>query len=175
MAIRVFANPDYIPYAEFLNPKFENLDIDSLVSIPDPPQSWANPKDCVDFTCTGLYNVVMRFEHSQFYGDDVANMPRGFSIISYDNKEPGSTTSSVIPGCKPNDNWNAYLCSDKPKVGVLMFDSLDDDRMDRSVQPVYIQANTTDSDCKVDSPEEYCYNNKLNSYMDHCWDGFYTC
>ena len=75
----------------------------------------------------------MRFEHAQFYGDDVANMPRGFSIISYDNKEPGSTTSSVIPGCKPNDIWNAYLCTEIPKVGVLMFDSLDADRMDRSV------------------------------------------
>ena len=132
-AIRVFTNPDYTPYAEFINPKFENLDLDALVTIPDPPQGWANPEDCVEFTCTGLYNVVMRFEQAQFYGDDVALMPRSFSIISSDNKEPGSTTSSVIPGCKPKDIWNAYLCSERPNIGVLMFDSLDDDRMDRSV------------------------------------------
>ena len=35
--------------------------------------------------------------------------------------------------------------------------------MDRSVQPIYIQNF------------DHGFNNKLNSYMDHCWDGFYTC
>jgi len=34
--------------------------------------------------------------------------------------------------------------------------------MDRSVQPVYITC------------EETNYKNKLNSMMDHTWDGFYT-
>jgi hypothetical protein len=35
--------------------------------------------------------------------------------------------------------------------------------MDRALHPVYIQ----NSDLGFD--------NRLNSYMDHCWDGFYTC
>ena len=143
------------------------------MAIPDPNPGWANPADCVEFTCTGLYNVVMRFEQAQFYGEDVARMPRSFSIISYDNKEPGSTSSSVIPECEPNDTWNAYLCSSTPNIGVLMFDSLDADRMDRSVQPVWIQANTGHESCGDDG--DTCFNNKLNSYMDHCWDGFYEC
>lgn len=40
---------------------------------------------------------------------------------------------------------------------------MDDDKNDRSIQPVYVQ--------KLDTQ----MNNKLNSMMDHCWDGFYTC
>ena len=45
-----------------------------------------------------------------------------------------------------------------------MFESLDGDTWDRSVQPIYI----TDDD--IDN----LYANKLNSMMDHVWDGFYT-
>lgn len=43
---------------------------------------------------------------------------------------------------------------------MLIFESLDADNEDREVQPVYIQ-----------TPKYY---NKLNSFMDHGWDGFYT-
>jgi hypothetical protein len=45
---------------------------------------------------------------------------------------------------------------------MLVFESLDSDTMDRSIQPVHI-LNTAAS-----------YNNTLNSMMDHVWDGFYT-
>ena len=60
------------------------------------------------------------------------------------------------------DTWNGWVCTNE-NIGVLLFDSLDADRMDRSVQPVYVQN------------EESGFDNKLNSFMDHCWDGFYTC
>lgn len=43
-----------------------------------------------------------------------------------------------------------------------MFESLDDDKWDRSVQPVYL------------TNRESGARNKINSYMDHVWDGFYT-
>lgn len=46
---------------------------------------------------------------------------------------------------------------------MLIFDNLDADRMDRALHPVYIQNS------------DIGFNNRLNSYMDHCWDGFYTC
>lgn len=38
----------------------------------------------------------------------------------------------------------------------------DSDQEDRSVQPVYVTCQETG------------YTNKLNSMMDHMWDGFYT-
>lgn len=43
-----------------------------------------------------------------------------------------------------------------------MFESEDADNMDRGMQPVYIQLQGTEM------------NSKLNSFMDHIWDGFYT-
>lgn len=40
---------------------------------------------------------------------------------------------------------------------------MDADKQDRSSQPIYL------------SKEGSNQFNKLNAYMDHCWDGFYTC
>jgi len=48
-------------------------------------------------------------------------------------------------------------------LGVLLFESQDADRMDRSAQPLYIR------------DDESGFDNRLNAYMDHCWDGAYTC
>ncbi len=52
--------------------------------------------------------------------------------------------------------WNAFRCLNED-LSVLIFESLDDDKEDREVQPVYIK----DGDSSV---------NKLNSMMDHGWD-----
>jgi hypothetical protein len=43
-----------------------------------------------------------------------------------------------------------------------LFESLDGDTYDRSVQPIYI------------TDDNGSYSSKLNSMMDHVWDGFYT-
>lgn len=45
---------------------------------------------------------------------------------------------------------------------MLVFESEDIDKWDRSMQPIYVAKQGTSM------------NNKLNSYMDHMWDGFYT-
>jgi len=47
-------------------------------------------------------------------------------------------------------------------LSVLTFESEDADTEDRSMQPVYINAEGTKQA------------NKLNSMMDHTWDGFYA-
>jgi hypothetical protein len=44
----------------------------------------------------------------------------------------------------------------------MIFESEDTDKWDRSMQPIYMKKEGTDM------------NNKLNSFMDHMWDGFYT-
>lgn len=56
---------------------------------------------------------------------------------------------------------NAYICEDN-NLGILNFESLDEDKMDRSMQPIYVVE------------EGSTYKNKLNAMMDHVWDGFYT-
>jgi hypothetical protein len=56
---------------------------------------------------------------------------------------------------------NAYVCQ-ADKLGVLLFESEDDDKVDRSLQPIYVAKQGTEM------------SNKLNSMMDHVWDGFYS-
>lgn len=47
-------------------------------------------------------------------------------------------------------------------MGIILFESLDPDAMDRSMQPIYLSLQGTDM------------KNKLNSFRDHSWDGFYV-
>jgi hypothetical protein len=56
---------------------------------------------------------------------------------------------------------NAYIC-EEDALGILLFESEDDDKMDRSMQPIYVSKQGTEMA------------NKLNSMMDHNWDGFYS-
>jgi len=44
--------------------------------------------------------------------------------------------------------------------------------MDRASQPIYIQNEDL---CRNFEGSPVCFNNRLNAYMDHCWDGFYAC
>jgi len=46
----------------------------------------------------------------------------------------------------------------------MVFESRDGDKRDRSSQPIWINSTTEGS----------TFYNKLNAFMDHVWDGFYT-
>jgi len=66
-----------------------------------------------------------------------------------------------IDNCERYEKMNAYVCQ-TPNMGILLFESEDADKMDRSMQPIYVKKNGTEME------------NKLNSMMDHMWDGFYS-
>jgi hypothetical protein len=52
---------------------------------------------------------------------------------------------------------------------MLLFESEDADNRDRSMQPIYVQMQGT-----AQNDTDPGMNSKLNSYMDHVWDGFYS-
>ena len=81
-----------------------------------------------------MYNIVMFFEGVQLRGVTRPLLPPTFTVIS-NNIE--STSAQVIPTCEEERLWNAYKCTVRD-IGVMIFDNLDPDRMDRAVQPVYI-------------------------------------
>lgn len=66
-----------------------------------------------------------------------------------------------LKGCEKKEKMNAYLCR-RQYLGLLQFESLDPDAWDRTISPIYVMLQGT----KI--------KNKLNSHMDHVWDGFYT-
>lgn len=146
--------------------------------IHSPSQGWINWEDCgIEFTCTGLYNVVIKFEDVSFRGGIQANLP--LSTFDITSRNPESTSIDVwkdTRNCYEYEDWNAWLC--EKEYAILLFDSLDDDRMDRSAQPIWVYGYELDENgeeqqmCNKDGE---CFKNRLNAFMDHCWDGFYTC
>lgn len=158
---------DYVAFAEFKQATFDDTHQDAITFMRSPPQSWANWEDCgIDFTCTGLYNVVTRFENTRYTGDQNPGTPGTFNVLSNNIESDTTNIFEAQNSCEKKDKWNAYLCTDE--YSTLIFDSLDSDRMDRSAQPIYIK---TDEECNGST----CFNNRLNAFMDSCWDGFYTC
>ena len=181
-------HPDYHPISHYRQNKFIDTDESGMFLLFTPPQGWANLSDCGTFTCTGLYNSLLRMERNSYSGvPSVFGLSKTFEVTA-NNKE--STSTQVTPTCEKKDTWNAYICEMR-ELGVLLFESQDADRMDRSSQPLYIM-----DDDKYDNCYDFCdesvnkllnlntiagnfknsptYNNRLNAYMDHVWDGAYT-
>jgi hypothetical protein len=128
---------------------------EAIAFLYDPPKGWANPTDCVEFPCTAPSNVVIKFDRTYYEGKKPFFDPK-FQIIS-----DTESVSETLQNCEFVEAWNAWKCQNK-YLSVLRFISLDGDMMDRTVSPIYVVNEQTG------------FNNKLNSMMDHVWDGFYT-
>lgn len=153
------AAPDYINMLEFENTIFEDIDGGpGFTYFIEPPNKWANVADCGEFPCTGPKNMIMSFKKTKYIG--IAPITEKYEDFQLVPDVPGYT--STFKNCVPKKDWNCYLCQNT-NLGILLFESLDEDAWDRSMQPIFINAN---EDAKV--------SNKLNSFMDHVWDGFYT-
>jgi hypothetical protein len=152
--------PDYSQIHYFTGNTFQNVSQKSFAMIEKPPSKWANIKDCGNFPCTGPLNVLWYFKQNVWNNPETISevvLGNNFQIIA--NNEGFAPHD---PTCVFVKSWNAYVCQNL-NMAVLVFQSLDADNMDRSQQPIYVQKENTQ------------INNKLNAYMDHCWDGFYTC
>lgn len=69
--------------------------------------------------------------------------------------------SELVPNCEEYPDMNGYVCMNQEFLGQLVFESEDVDKFDRSSQPIFSRLQGT------------AMNNKVNSMMDHVWDGFY--
>jgi hypothetical protein len=123
----------------------------------EPPEKWANLADCGDFPCTGPKNTIFSFTNIKWTGLQGENALEDFTLIP---TVPGYTDN--FPDCKKVDGINGHLCTNND-LGILVWESMDPDSIDRSIQPIYINYN-----------QEEDKQNKLNSYMDHNCDSFYN-
>ena len=69
--------------------------------------------------------------------------------------------SKYVPDCQLITKMNAWICH-TDNLGVLHFESEDENRLSRSIQPIYYMRDNGEI-------------NKINIHMEHCWDGFYAC
>jgi hypothetical protein len=147
---------DYIHRSDFYSTHFDSMDHDALAYFRDPPQGWASISDCGNWPCTAPLNVLLNF-HSTTYGpNSLANEDRAFQVIS-DNEG----FSPFVDTCYKVDQWNGWHCTND-KIGMLVFQNLDENAIDRTIQPIYYRDESSGVD------------NELNAFMDHIWDGFYT-
>jgi hypothetical protein len=140
---------------EFFDTTFTDVDVPAFLW--DPPGGWANLDDCGDYPCTGPWNALLSFEGTTWTGSKPAWATDGTFQIIADN--PGF--SQYVDGCTHDEPMNAWVCQAE-SLGVLLFESLDEDRQDRSMQPIYVKRQGTEM------------SNVLNAMMDHVWDGFYS-
>lgn len=59
---------DLQPVHEFIDTTFENIDSDAFGYLMDPPEAWANVKDCGEFPCTAPWNTLLSFKRTKFTG-----------------------------------------------------------------------------------------------------------
>jgi len=161
MRMRAFelhkAGSDWNTVNEFSDVTLRNVEHDSLAYFFDPPAKWAVIADCGEFPCTGPKNTFWTFARTKFEGETKPKIATpDFSIIpdvvGYTDK---------FENCKQEKGWNGYICENK-NLGILLFESEDLDKFDRSMQPIFV--NDLAKGTKT----------KLNSFMDHNCDGFYT-
>ena len=132
-----------------------NVDAGALAYLMPPNNTWANPTDCIDFPCTAPLNHIFSFVDTEYTNSQV-NYGSKFQVIP---NNPG--LSPYLEGCRQEEIMNAYICN-REHLGILQFESHDEDNEDRTMSPIYVSLNGTKMA------------NKLNSMMDHAWDGFYT-
>lgn len=142
--------------AEFFDTEFSNVQTDAIAYMMDPNPGWANIADCGNYPCTAPKNILINLKDNSFRGTKPSFAKREFQIIA-DNDE----FAPYIPECKRYEAANAYIC-ESDRLAVLLFESLDPDKVDRAMQPIYVSKQGTEMA------------NNLNAFMDHTWDGFYT-
>jgi hypothetical protein len=153
-------NSDHVPVQTLTTVVFNNVGDDAVAYLYDPPQKWANIKDCGEFPCTAPHNAVIKMSGVTKTGDvKPTSLPdNGIMQILPNNPD----TSQYIINCTAVTAWNGFICENS-NIAQLMLESLDSDKEDRTFSPVYIMG------------KDSSFNSTLNSFMDHCWDGAYTC
>ena len=138
-----YGHVNYHPMANFRRIEFKNTDKSAMFRLDSPSQI------CGNFVCTGLLNVLVDFRETKYSGIPAPfGMKKDFQVTANNTI---SVSAEVVPNCKKENDWNAYLCRNDD-LGILLFESQDPDKKDRASQPIYIR------------DDERGFNNKLNAY-----------
>lgn len=107
---------------EFFDSKFTDVKEGAAAYIMDPLPGWAGLTDCGNYPCTAPKNALLTFQDTTFSGTKPRWATSDFQIIANN-----SDFAPYIESCEPQANMNAYVC-EAEKMGVLLFESLDEDR-----------------------------------------------
>jgi hypothetical protein len=126
-------SPDFITLQNFDNIEFVNCESDALTYFFEPPETWANLADCGDFPCTGPKNTIFSFTNIKWTDSKGNNQLENFSLIP-----TIPTYTEKIPDCTFLESINGHVCTGTD-VAILVWESMDPDSIDRSIQPIEIR------------------------------------
>jgi hypothetical protein len=92
-----------------------------------PLEKWAIIKDCGEFPCTGPLNALFDFVGSVFEGDNIPTYAAAEFQVIADNEG----FAPYVENCQYYLELNGYACNNN-NLGVLIFESEDTDKWDRS-------------------------------------------
>ena len=155
-------NPDHVAVNSLTNVVFDNVNDEAMAQFDDPNPDWAIIKDCGLFPCTAPDNAIVKLNNATATGTNMPQVTGISSGVDFQIIANNAEAADNMSNCTLVSYWNAYKCFNT-NLGQLMFESLDADRKDRMFSPIYYLG------------EGNSFNNTLNTFMDHCWDGHYTC
>ena len=115
----------------------------SSYDLPSP--SWISPKYCGESQCSGLYNVLVKDLDGTLLGAPGVLLPK-------------ETNEQFIPAFKCQDIGSNSLSCDGSSFSMFLIDSLDKDKMSRSLAPVYLEN------------QAFGLKKTLNGFMDHFYN-----
>ena len=130
--------PDYFPAQEFDGVTFTDVEDGALIDFFEPPTKWANIADCGDFPCTGPLNTMYKIDGAVFAGTKkpLISLPSFYLIPNN-----AAVAEKLSTACQKKLAYGGYLCADFKRIAILIFESLDADKRDRSMQPVLVTQN----------------------------------
>lgn len=157
-------SPDHNPVHDITDVVFDNVANDAVAYLDDPNPFWANIDDCGNWPCTGPSNVVIKLNNASSTGTNQPSITGLSSGIDFQIIANNPKVAQNMDNCTAVTSWNAYQCFNN-KLAQLTFESLDLDKEKRMLSPIQYRGD----------PNNVNFNNTINTFMDHCWDGHYTC
>jgi hypothetical protein len=144
---------DYQPKVFINNSFFENIHDQAFTYLITPFPAWATIDLCGNWPCTGPLNYYIEIQNAVFNGSYAPSKRAStFSIVPYNR---AAVTGFGASGCSFVANWNGYFCATPQDLGILLFESQDDDARTRIATPISLINPMTAS------------NNTINTFMNH--------
>jgi len=122
-----------------------NVKSTNIMQYTPPGAGWIGIDNCGNWPCTGIKNILVKDTDGSLTGTSSVLIPQNDGVVDSTCRLEGILS---------------YHCS-STYWALLVFQSLDIDRDSRIISPINV---TSDG-----------FTNDLNTMMDNCWDGFYTC
>jgi hypothetical protein len=103
-------SPDFFPIVKGKDNEFIDCDDSGFGNFYDPPEGWANVKDCGNFPCTAPWNILFKMQDTKFTGIQPTFAIRATSSFELIADNPGF--APYVPNCEFLSDNNMWVCQE---------------------------------------------------------------